>query len=377
MVKVLNQPADGAMGYVLEEILSGGTQFSFNTFYFLVAYAKRSGVGRIISFLKKFRNNGGEIKAVVGIDQKNTSYEALMDLLEICNELYVYHNEDFSRTYHPKLYLFESVEKEALVSIGSSNLTAGGLYTNYEINAIYNLDLLQESDSQKFFELVSVFQYYTNPETGCSFLVNPDFIENLLRNKYINKEDELRKSIVNQIRTNAERKVRIFSRQSFPEPPARTVVPQQDRRIVVAQSTDIGFWKKLSKNDVSLTSSPGQIIIPISFLEYFPPLSDPIITQSGAEQSDAFFNVIYESPSGDIVKIENARVIFYEPAPWHPRPNSEIRFTFRNHEILTGLGKEDLLEFRRSYEPSVWFIIRHIKPTSDEYENYQGRFSTL
>ena len=47
-----------------------------------------------------FKENGGTIKAVVGIDQGNTSYEALISLLSVCNELYIYHSEDFMRTFY-------------------------------------------------------------------------------------------------------------------------------------------------------------------------------------------------------------------------------------------------------------------------------------
>lgn len=56
----------------------------------MVAYAKTSGVNRLLPYMRQFKENGGTIKAVVGIDQGNTSYEALISLLSVCNELYIY-----------------------------------------------------------------------------------------------------------------------------------------------------------------------------------------------------------------------------------------------------------------------------------------------
>jgi HKD family nuclease len=135
MFEVLNQPQDGSIGYVLEETLANNKTNGFENFYFLVAYAKRSGVGRLSPFLKKFRDSGGKVTAVVGIDQKQTSFEALEELLFVSDNLFIFHNEIFTRTFHPKFYLFESPNNHAWILVGSSNLTGGGLYGNYEINS--------------------------------------------------------------------------------------------------------------------------------------------------------------------------------------------------------------------------------------------------
>jgi hypothetical protein len=111
-----------------------------------------------------------------------------------------------------------------------------------------------------------------------------------------------------------------------------------------------GFFKRLSNNDVSLTSSPGQMIIPIQFLDFFPDLTvqkDESPT-GGPRQLAAEFQVTFVD--GAFSKTVLARVIYYEPAITHPRPNAEIRFTFRDREVLGRLSADDVLRFESDGE---------------------------
>ena len=109
-----------------------------------------------------------------------------------------------------------------------------------------------------------------------------------------------------------------------------------------------GFWKRLSNNDASHTSSPGQIQIPIGFLDFFPTMSDEVALTAGLGmgQSAAYFPVNFSD--GTFTKrVPQARVILYEPAPHHPRPNREIRFTFHDREVFERLSPLDILVFTR------------------------------
>jgi hypothetical protein len=192
----------------------------------------------------------------------------------------------------------------------------------------------------------------------------------LLDEGYIFREEQLRKKLVSQKRTEAKeaRKI-LFGKEHFPEPPSRIITAKSDKSKVIKRikSKNTGFWKKLSKFDVSSTSAPGQIIIPKGFINNFPPMDEPLITSSGGEQSDVFFNIVFEDATGERLKIENVRAIYYIPAPDHPRPNSELRFTFRNREIFEMLSERDILEFKRTDEPSIWFVVRQIKPNNSDY----------
>ena len=132
-MNLVNQPDKQSLGFKLIENLENE---GFTNFRFIVAYAKTSGISTLQPSMKKFRDAGGTIKGIVGIDQSNTSYEALVALLSSCDELYIYHADDFTRTFHVKAYFLESDESKWL-SIGSNNFTAGGLFNNYEASLTY------------------------------------------------------------------------------------------------------------------------------------------------------------------------------------------------------------------------------------------------
>lgn len=137
------------------------------------------------------------------------------------------------------------------------------------------------------------------------------------------------------------------------------------------------FYKRLSKNDVDLKSSPGQIIIPIAFKSFFEPLSEPQKTKAGAMQSERFFHLKYEN-SGEIVK--NARVIFYVPSPEHPRKNSEVRFALRNRKIFDEFEQNDVLVFAQAPESKreqYAYTVKRIAHSSPDRGAYPDRFAWI
>jgi hypothetical protein len=115
----------------------------------------------------------------------------------------------------------------------------------------------------------------------------------------------------------------------------------------------------LSQNDVSLRDSPGQIIIPVAFLPFFGPLTvqKDESSSGGPRQEQAFVPVNFVD--GAFQKTVTARVILYEPAATHKRQNSEVRFTFRDRDILTRLAKDDVLAFSRSSATGNTRVDRH------------------
>lgn len=101
-----------------------------------VAFLENSGVGIIKQSIEEIKNEVS-ISIITGLDFGITAPEALQELLNLdvcCN---IFHGENF----HPKLYIFEKNGKEATVIIGSSNLSKGGLSTNYEANIILSGDI--------------------------------------------------------------------------------------------------------------------------------------------------------------------------------------------------------------------------------------------
>ncbi len=144
-VERLFQPIGGQSGVLLSssfDRLKGPT----SKFLLVSAWIKLTGLSRLWNEMMAFREAGGEIVAVVGIDQMGTTREALARLVEIATEAYVFRDASrMGRSFHPKFYAVRD-EGAAIVVSGSGNFTRGGLFTNYEAFDVFTLDLTLEAD---------------------------------------------------------------------------------------------------------------------------------------------------------------------------------------------------------------------------------------
>lgn len=188
----MNQPHGTQLGDKLNELLEQNEKNKFETFFIVVAYVKRTGVAHLKKSLEKFRVTGGKVKAVVGIDQRNTSVQGLQLLQSLCDDIWVYHNECFGNTFHPKIYAFEKAGDKATVFVGSSNLTEGGLYTNYEINSSSEYDLKDPEQAKAYSDFRGMFDDYSNP-SNLSKQLTPELIETLNNSGYLSDERKIQK----------------------------------------------------------------------------------------------------------------------------------------------------------------------------------------
>jgi hypothetical protein len=131
------------VGEVVIDALGSG---KWTTFRAVVAFAKDSGVRYLAKPLHDFlAAQGNNAFITVGLDLDGTSLEGLQGLWRTLNgrgELLVFKEGQGgpSRTFHPKVFLFESVS-HALAIVGSANLTQGGLFMNHEAAVAVTLDL--------------------------------------------------------------------------------------------------------------------------------------------------------------------------------------------------------------------------------------------
>lgn len=189
MVCIINQPSTERLGDKINKTL---LEDDFDSFNFIVAFAKKSGVSRIQHAMQTFVENGGNIEGVVGVDSKGTSVEGLTLLLELTNNLYIYHDENGSHSFHPKIYIFEKDGVRAKVWIGSSNLTAGGLFTNHEIDVEFDFDFSDEEDIELYTQIKEIFNDYANTESDCCKLLNDELLEQLIEDdRLIDKETQI------------------------------------------------------------------------------------------------------------------------------------------------------------------------------------------
>lgn len=111
---------------------------NFHSFHGITAFTSLAGINGI----QKHLENAKHLKSttiITGIDQKGTSKEALQALMELEINSYVFFVPPPSPIFHPKIYLFEGEDNSELI-IGSSNLTAHGLFTNVEASVLISID---------------------------------------------------------------------------------------------------------------------------------------------------------------------------------------------------------------------------------------------
>lgn len=116
---------------------------AYNSFRCLVAFAKVKPLYKMHEAIQKWNAMGNYTEAIIGIDHKGTSAQALQYALSNFQHTYILHADH--ATFHPKMYIF-SGDTEAAVYYGSSNLTPGGLETNFEGGVILTLHLPEDTD---------------------------------------------------------------------------------------------------------------------------------------------------------------------------------------------------------------------------------------
>lgn len=115
-----------------------------------VAFARVSGNSdQLLNALIDFASSGRTVDLTFGADTFGAdsgsdfqAVEQLISQLEPYSNASVHLYHESGRTFHPKIYLFDDEENErALLIIGSSNWSYGGLANNIESNILLYLNL--------------------------------------------------------------------------------------------------------------------------------------------------------------------------------------------------------------------------------------------
>lgn len=233
---IINQPFQGQLGDILINELNA----EYSSLTIFSAFAKNSGVLRLKNAFDPFRKKGGTIKAFIGIDLDGTSYEALLNLYSICDELYVIHSENFSTTYHSKIYLLENSDS-AWCAVGSNNLTGGGLWTNFESCSIQSYKL--PSDYSELEPIYDIIGKYTDPTYACSAkIATKDDIDALLNANYITKEVTQKVGAISKqlSRKSKQKKTTLFGSEKV-SIPVIVSINKKGRKTSNSQNTDNGI----------------------------------------------------------------------------------------------------------------------------------------
>src|SRR6202020_1401069 len=158
---VFHQPfnAAGQLRHLGEELNRQLASGRFNNIHIFSAFVTSSGTMRIKDGLSAVVQAGGQVQALIGVNNGLTSNQAVSDLHAAGAEVRGLHTGG-SVLYHPKIFLLRG-QAEAWLSVGSSNLTGEGLYRNFEANTILELDLAQRDDAQTVSGVLDWLNYIT------------------------------------------------------------------------------------------------------------------------------------------------------------------------------------------------------------------------
>ncbi len=246
---IVNQPHDEQLGIQLIKAIESG---KYSQLTIMVAYAKLSGVYRVSPYIEKFRKNGGNVRCVVGIDQQNTTYDALLQLLKLSNDITVFHSESVSQTFHIKCYWLTG-EEGCWYAIGSNNLTAGGLFSNYELSTIASLTGDDANVANSTLE--SIYATYSDPTSVCSHKLDDAFLDELLSGSYVAKELQQRKAFAEAIKQTRgiARKKKLFGNEVFSAP----ALPEQYRAAKSKTDADDAGKKDIKKRKKAIQIIPS------------------------------------------------------------------------------------------------------------------------
>lgn len=152
--------------FLIHEMESG----AWKSFRAAVAFVRTSGnFPGLIAALRAFAAAAGEISLTFGADlfggdTPASDYSAVEQLVSALDEyphavVNLYHEPH--RTFHPKVYVFGNEEAgAALVVVGSSNWSTGGLLNNIEANVIVRLDFDQPGHRKFYDDVLAYFTMY-------------------------------------------------------------------------------------------------------------------------------------------------------------------------------------------------------------------------
>ena len=154
------------------------SQKNFHTFTGISAFASEAGVVGLIECITIAKKFFKSINIIVGIDQEGTSKEALIEINNLNINSYIFYQEE-SPIFHPKIYLFEGTNETKLI-IGSSNLTARGLFGNVESSVLVEFSTMDMEGNHFLSELKEYYKGLFNLNDPNLFKITAEIIEDFI-----------------------------------------------------------------------------------------------------------------------------------------------------------------------------------------------------
>jgi hypothetical protein len=213
----------------------------------------------------------------VGVDRGGSSQEGLQILLDAVvargGQVWVFRNADprVEPTFHPKVYLFKG-RGRALAVVGSGNLTSGGLWTNYEADVVFDLNLADAGDAALLREIEAVLDIWCDETQGLARPLTAEYLARLIASGHAPTEVRARSDEPSQedgevpgVAEAPPEPGGIFGYQRVPGAPAtprsarragrRPALPPMPNPIPAAAARGPVLWQKrnLSRTDAQQT----------------------------------------------------------------------------------------------------------------------------
>lgn len=188
----------------------------FDSFFGISAFASEAGVFGLSGHLKSASEKFKSLTLIVGVDLEGTSKEALEEILALNINSFIFYQQE-QPVFHPKIYLFEGLNKVKLI-VGSSNLTSRGLFNNVESSLLIEFETSDKDGMILLTELKSYYQTLFDFSDPNLFKISNDIISKFYSEGIIT--DEVSR------RNNFNKKKTSVSSQTAPIPNALTI-PQR------------------------------------------------------------------------------------------------------------------------------------------------------
>ncbi len=171
-----------------EYLMSFLLEDEFHSFFGFSAFASEAGIVGLSDHFQRANERFEHLSLVVGVDLEGTSKEALVAILALDINSFVFY-QPASPIFHPKIFLFEG-EKRCELIIGSSNLTTRGLFLNVEASLLVSIDNELEEDRKVLEDLKSYFKgIFDQSDPNLQPLTN-ELIEELVAKSIVPTETE-------------------------------------------------------------------------------------------------------------------------------------------------------------------------------------------
>ncbi len=385
----LNQPfgptgEHQTLGGVLTEALEADR---FASLWACVAYSVTSGTSRLFGPLREFRGKGCEVTIYLGARNGITSRQAVEHLLNTGASVFLCDTKGRS-LFHPKVYLMRGAE-HGLHTIGSSNLTVGGLYTHYEANSVFELDLRDEVDLEHMEEAEAWFDWVPTSVESCLGARVEDLAE-YVEDRLLVDESRLVARLPSRPTRDGARDRGASGRVIIPAapPPHPEALPVRPRKLRVGRAVKRGtttkatppqvpggkryFAMTLSEFDSShRRGTPGtpEMSIPEAATDFFPPTA-----LRGRKYPDAYFDVLLNSSAGSTATVEY-RV--WQRPPGSATGHADWRINVKHSTIdLTRPGGGDILLIERlSEEADTLYEVWVVQPSDTSYQSLLRRLN--